>query len=213
MSLRVNRVLAAKDDAFAALIAAVGPCTALRASTRSKTLREVTPFQALAESIAYQQLNGKAAQTIWGRVLKLSNGRPPSPASIIKTPSEALRAAGLSRAKVLAIQDLAAKTIEGVVPTRRQALGMSDAELIELITQVRGIGPWTVQMFLIFTLQRPDVMPETDYGVRNGFSILYRKRRLPTPGELLQFSERWKPYRSYAAWYLWQAVNISNAKR
>jgi 3-methyladenine DNA glycosylase/8-oxoguanine DNA glycosylase len=205
--------LAAKDDAFAALIAAVGPCTALRASTRSKTLREVTPFQALAESIAYQQLNGKAAQTIWGRVLKLSNGRPPSPASIIKTPSEALRAAGLSRAKVLAIQDLAAKTIEGVVPTRRQALGMSDAELIELITQVRGIGPWTVQMFLIFTLQRPDVMPETDYGVRNGFSILYRKRRLPTPGELLQFSERWKPYRSYAAWYLWQAVNISNAKR
>lgn len=213
MSAKVNKVLAANDDAFAALISSVGRCTVFRASTRHGARREVTPFQALAESIAYQQLNGKAAQTIWGRVLKLFNGRPPSPASIVRAKSEALRAAGLSRAKVLALKDLAKKTIEGVVPTRRRALEMSDAELIERITQVRGIGPWTVQMFLIFTLQRQDVMPETDYGVRNGFSILYRKGELPAPRDLLEFSERWRPYRSYAAWYLWRAVDIAKEKR
>ena len=170
----------------------------------------VTPFAALAESIVYQQLAGKAAATIWGRVLSLyPRKRLPAPAQVLKTPYRKLRAAGLSHNKVLALKDLALKATKGIVPTRKIAESLSDDELISRLTSVRGIGPWTVQMFLIFTLARPDVFPSDDYGVRNGYKLAYRKRDMPKPKVLAKFGERWKPYRSTASWYLWRAVDLS----
>jgi DNA-3-methyladenine glycosylase II len=126
------------------------------------------------------------------------------------TPEEKLRGAGLSRAKVAAIKDIAAKTIEGVVPTRRAISKMTELEIIERLTTVRGVGPWTVEMLLIFTLGRTDVLPTTDYGVRKGFALTYGWKELPTPRELLEFGERWRPHRTTAAWYFWRALDGDN---
>jgi DNA-3-methyladenine glycosylase II len=166
------------------------------------------PFDALAESIAYQQLNGKAAATIWGRVRALySKSKWLDPAQVLATRDDTLRAAGLSRSKVAALKDLAAKTIDGTVPSGRALLRMSDDEIIARLTQVRGIGRWTVEMLLLFDLGRPDVWPVDDYGVRKGFAKTFRKRKLPTPKQLLKHGEKWRPYRSVAAWYFWRALD------
>ena len=168
----------------------------------------VRPFDALAESIAYQQLNGKAAATIWGRVRALyPKKKYLDPKLVLKTPEKKLRAAGLSRSKVAAVKDLAAKTIDGTVPTARQLTKMSDEEIVDCLTTVRGIGRWTVEMLLLFDLGRPDVWPVHDYGVRKGFAKTFGKRELPTPKQLLKHGEKWRPYRSVVAWYFWRALD------
>ena len=172
----------------------------------------IRPFDALAESIAYQQLNGKAAATIWGRVRALyPKTKWLDPAKVLATPDEKLRAAGLSRAKTAAIKDLAAKTIDGTVPSGRAILRMSDDEIVARLTQVRGIGRWTVEMLLLFDLGRPDVWPVADYGVQKGFAKTFRKRKLPTPKQLMKHGEKWRPYRSVAAWYFWRALEKTEA--
>jgi DNA-3-methyladenine glycosylase II len=168
----------------------------------------VRPFDALAESIAYQQLTAKAAATIFGRVRALYPKRKwLDPKQLLATPDETLRAAGLSRAKTAALKDLAAKTIDGTVPTGRALLRMTDDEIITRLTTVRGIGRWTVEMLLLFDLGRPDVWPVDDYGVRKGFAKTFRRRELPTPKQLMKVGEKWRPYRSVAAWYFWRALD------
>jgi DNA-3-methyladenine glycosylase II len=167
---------------------------------------KIRPFEALAESIAYQQLSGKAAATIWGRVRAIY-GRSFDPRQVLETPDEKLRAAGLSRSKVAALKDLAAKAIDGTVPTARALSRMSDDEIIERLTTVRGIGRWTVEMLLLFDLGRLDVWPVNDYGVQKGFAKTFKKRKLPTPKQLQKLGEKWRPYRSLAAWYFWRALD------
>jgi len=170
----------------------------------------IRPFDALAESIAYQQLSGKAAATIFGRVRALYPKRKwLDPEQLLATPDETLRAAGLSRAKTAALKDLAAKTIDGTVPTGRALIRMSDDEIIARLTAVRGIGRWTVEMLLLFDLGRPDVWPVDDYGVRKGFAKTFGRRQLPTPKQLMKFGEKWRPYRSMAAWYFWRALDTA----
>ena len=170
----------------------------------------VRPFDALAESIAYQQLTGKAAATIFARVRALYPKRKwLDPKELLATPDETLRAAGLSRAKTAALKDLAAKTIDGTVPSGRALLRMTDDEIITRLTTVRGIGRWTVEMLLLFDLGRPDVWPVDDYGVRKGFAKTFRRRKLPTPKQLMKFGEKWRPYRSVAAWYFWRALDVA----
>ena len=195
-----HRHLAATDPRFAALIA----------SSRRYNLKrnaQVRPFDALAESIAYQQLSGKAAATIWGRVRALFPGKHLDPQGVVDMPEEKLRAAGLSRSKVAALKDLAAKTIDGTVPSRRAIMKMADEEIIERLIAVRGIGRWTAEMLLLFDLGRPDVWPVHDYGVQKGFAKVFGKRKLPTPKQLLKLGEKWRPYRSVAAWYFWRALD------
>ena len=208
----------------------------IRRSRRYEIRPAVTlrPFDALAESIAYQQLSGKAAATIWGRVRALyPKTKWLDPAKVLATPDEKLRGAGLSRsktvaikdlasvnddairgagfsrAKVAALRDLAAKTLAGVVPSAAALARMSDDEIIARLTQVRGIGRWTVEMLLLFDLGRPDVWPVADYGVQKGFAKTFGKRKLPTPKQLMKHGEKWRPYRSVAAWYFWRAVDQS----
>jgi DNA-3-methyladenine glycosylase II len=170
----------------------------------------IRPFDALAESIAYQQLSGKAAATIFGRVRALYPKRKwLDPEQLLATPDETLRAAGLSRAKTAALKDLAAKTIDGTVPAGRTLIRMSDDEIVARLTAVRGIGRWTVEMLLLFDLGRPDVWPIDDYGVRKGFAKTFGRRKLPTPKQLMKFGEKWRPYRSVAAWYFWRALDTA----
>ena len=195
--------LAASDPRFAALIASAKPF-APRPSVLAR------PFDALAESIAYQQLSGKAAATIWGRVRALYPRRKwLDPKQMLATPDATLRACGLSGSKTVALKDLAAKTIDGTVPTASVLARMSDEEIIERLTAVRGIGRWTVEMLLLFDLGRPDVWPVTDYGVQKGYAKTFRKRKLPTPKELHRIGEKWRPYRSVAAWYFWRALDTA----
>jgi len=204
--------LARVDRQLARVIAHTGPCRLQQETTQSI-------FAALMESIIYQQLNGKVAAIIMGRVkalfpentkrLRTRRGLVdgfPTPEQILAASDERLRSAGLSRNKMLAIRDLAAKTLDGTVPTVKQAHRMSDDELIERLTEVRGIGRWTVEMLLIFRLGRPDVFPVDDYGVRKGFAKMRKLAELPKPKELMAYGERWRPYRSVASWYLWRAA-------
>ena len=201
MNAEAIRHLCAADKVLARLIKKVGPCTL--------KLKRRPPFQALVTAVTHQQLNGTAAMTILKRVVAIYPGkRFPTPKDLLATPDERLRAAGLSRAKTAAIKDLADKTISGVVPTLRAVSKMTDAELIERITNVRGVGPWTVEMLLMFTLGRPDVLPVTDFGVRKGFAVTYGLSDLPKPKELLAHGERWRPHRTTAAWYLWRALEL-----
>jgi 3-methyladenine DNA glycosylase/8-oxoguanine DNA glycosylase len=165
-----------------------------------------SPYEALLESIAYQSISGKAAATIFGRVKALSaTGRGPTPQEMLKLRKPVLRKAGLSGAKILAMKDLAQKTIDGIVPSFEEAQKLSDDELVERLVSVRGIGAWTVEMFLIFRLGRPDVLPIHDLGVKKGWSVTYGKKHMPKPKELLAFGERWRPYRTVASWYMWRA--------
>ena len=173
-----------------------------------------TVFESLTSAIVYQQLHGKAAATILGRVKTVCHprGEFPTPAQLLAASDEALRGAGLSRSKLLALKDLAQRVTDGLVPTRAKAETMSDAALIEALTEVRGIGPWTAQMLLIFTLGRPDVLPVDDFGVRKGFAVVYGKKKMPTPKELALYGEQWRPFRSIAAWYLWRALELERFK-
>lgn len=173
-----------------------------------------SPYEALMEAIVYQQLNGKAAGTIFGRVKdRVGGGNIPTPVQILEASDATLRGAGLSRQKLAAIRDLAQKTIDGIVPSLAEVELLADEEIVTRLTAVRGVGVWTVHMMLIFRLGRPDILPTLDYGVQQGFKLAYRKRKLPKPKELLAFGERWKPYRSVASWYLWQAVHLHRANK
>jgi DNA-3-methyladenine glycosylase II len=200
------RHLCERDERLKRLIAEVAPFEIDVADAQS-------PYEVLMESIAYQSISGKAAATIFGRIKALGeNGRPPSPQQMLKLPASKLRKAGLSGAKVAAMRDLAKKTIEGIVPTYEQALLLSDDELVERLVSVRGIGAWTVEMFLIFRLGRPDVLPIHDLGVKKGWSVAYGKKHMPKPKELLKFGERWRPYRTVASWYMWRAFERAGYK-
>ena len=180
-----------------------GPCTLAPDSRR-------TAFEWLVRSVAHQQLNGTAAESILRRFRALFAGkRFPSPRQLAEVSDETLRACGFSRAKIAALRDIAAKTIEGVVPGSRELGGLSDMDIIERLTEVRGIGRWTVEMLLIFKLGRPDVLPVNDFGVRNGFRIAFGLPELPTPKEVLAYGEVWRPHATTAAWYLWRAADAA----
>jgi DNA-3-methyladenine glycosylase II len=192
---------------MAALIDAAGPFT----------LRPVdcpSPFRHLAEAIISQQISGNAAASILKRFVGLFEGRSdfPAPRAVLAIKENQLRSAGLSAAKVAAIRDLALKSEQGIVPDTATLTALDDEDIVERLTVVRGIGPWTVQMMLMFQLGRLDVLPIADYGVRNGFRIAYRLRNLPTPSELARQGEKWAPYRSAAAWYLWRAVDLEKSR-
>lgn len=195
--------LTAADPALGSVIAASPPFGLVPRDRRS-------PFEELLRAIVYQQLSGKAAGTIYHRFLALfgRSGRAPAPELVMAMPTEAMRGAGLSRAKAAAIQDLAAKTIAGVVPTLAEAKRLEDELLIERLSAVRGVGRWTAEMFLMFGLGRPDVLPVDDLGVRKGFMRMRGMRRLPAPAYLRRVARRWAPYRTVGSWYCWRATEL-----
>jgi len=207
--------LAAADPKLAALIGAAGPFTLQLKSEHS-------PFEALLESILYQQIHGSAAAAILRRLLELFGDIHPTPELLLAQPDEALRAVGLSKNKMLALQDLSRKTLDGTVPTLAAVRRMTDEEIVERLTAVRGIGVWTVQMMLIFRLGRPDVLPVTDYGVRKGFALTFKRlpkavvsrtkpfdaTMLANAVEIERRARKWQPWRSVASWYLWRACDL-----
>ena len=189
------------------LICEHGPCGLVPKARRS-------PFQSLVLAVAHQQLNGTAANTILARFRKLFPDRHfPKPQDLAEVTDAQIRACGFSFAKIASIRDIAAKTLEGVVPDSRSIVKLSDDEIVARLTEVRGVGRWTVEMLLIFQLGRPDVLPADDYGLRTGFKIVFKKRELPAPREILSHGERWRPYRTTASWYLWQAANGIQKKK
>jgi DNA-3-methyladenine glycosylase II len=200
-----RRRLSKVDPVLAGLIRAAGKFTHVPNA-------EHTPFHALARAIAHQQLNGTAAESIFGRFCGLYAGAALLEAELVlDTPDDKLRAVGLSFAKIAGIKDLARKTIDGTVPPYEILHTLADEEIIERITQVRGIGRWTVEMLLMFRLGRPDILPVDDFGVRNGFRLAYGLRGMPTTRALAEYGARWAPFRSVAAWYLWRAVDLHRA--
>lgn len=203
MSKKILDHLTKVDGVMGGVVKAAGPYT-------MQTNLEWSPFRALARAIAHQQLNGTAANTILKRFEDAVgvNGEFPTPQQVLDAPEATLRAAGFSFAKIASLRDLATKTIEGVVPDHPTLAILSNDEIIERLTQVRGIGRWTVEMMLMFQLDRPDVLPVDDFGVRNGFRLAYGLRKMPAPKALALFGERWTPYRTAAAWYLWRAVEL-----
>ncbi len=195
------RHLAAADEILAGLMERAGPF-----AMEIRKLHD--PFEALARNIVYQQLHGNAAAAIHGRVVALCGGGKLRPQDVLNVSEEALRGAGLSGSKLAAVKDLAAKTIDGTVPTLARLRRMTDEEIVERLTEVRGIGRWTVEMLLMFRLGRPDVLPVGDFAVRKGFALAYGLEESPKPKELAQYGERWRPYRSVASWYMWRAVDL-----
>ncbi len=169
--------------------------------------RMTSPFEALARSIVYQQLSGKAAGTILGRVMELFPGKRIKPELMLEMSEEDLRGAGMSRNKVAAFRDLSEKTLDGTVPTLARLKRMADSDIIERLIQVRGIGQWTVEMLLMFHLGRPDIMPATDLGIRKGYMILEGLSELPKPAGLISLTEHWRPWRSVASWYLYRIAD------
>ncbi|MFN0244834.1 MAG: DNA-3-methyladenine glycosylase family protein [Planctomycetota bacterium] len=167
-------------------------------------------FVALAEAIVYQQLHGKAAATIFARVCALCprGVRGLTPERVLLAQDDELRGAGLSRAKLAALRDLAAKTRANEIPTLARARRMSDDEIVAQLARVRGIGRWTAEMLLMFRLRRPDVLPADDFGVRKGFKVAYGKRDLPSRTQLVRHAERWRPYRTVGSWYMWRATEL-----
>ena len=191
-----------RDRALERIIDIVGPRKPSRLGSAQ------TPFAALLRSIVYQQLSGKAAGSIHLRLLDLFPGRRPGARALLALDEAALRVAGLSRSKVLSVRDLAAKSAARRLPSRRSLDAMDDEAIIERLTEIRGIGRWTVEMLLIFTLGRPDVLPVTDLGVRRGFMVCRGAGELPEPADLLEHGDIWRPYRSVASWYLWRASEL-----
>jgi len=206
--------LTTADARLAKLVARCGPFGLRLRPTHST-------FEALLEAIVYQQLHGRAAKAIHGRVVELFPNRTPTAAGLLRLREEALRGAGLSAAKLLAIRDLAEKSVGGVVPPLTKLHRMADEEICERLTAVRGIGIWTVQMLLIFRMGRPNVLPVSDYGVRKGFALTFGKLRpgmavtaadLPDAATIQRRAERWHPWHSVASWYLWRACDVAAEK-
>ncbi len=185
------------DPVLRAIIERVGPC---------RMQFSLAEFHSLAEAIVYQQLNGKAALTIFKRFSALA-GEPLTPEGILKLSDEQLRAVGLSKQKSAYLKDLAVKTRDGLLNFARLP-DMSDEEVIKHLTQVKGVGVWTAHMFLMFSLRRPDVLPTGDYGVQAAISKHYKKRKLPKPHIMEKIAKPWAPYRSVACWYLWRSLDI-----
>jgi DNA-3-methyladenine glycosylase II len=205
MTPRILRRLARVDPVLGGVIRAAR-------DRRFSIEPECHPFQTLAQAIAHQQLNGTAANTILGRLIASCGcGSFPTPQQVLAAPEMQLREAGFSRAKIAALRDLAGKSLAGAVPDRRTLDALDDETIVAQLTQVRGVGRWTVEMLLIFQLGRPDVLPVDDFGVRAGFRAAYGLRKLPHPRVLAAFGERWKPYRSTAAWYLWRALELERS--
>ena len=195
--------LRASDELLARAMDRVGPFVLEPRATKSL-------FEALMRSIVYQQLHGKAANSIHTRVLaQLKAHGGPTPVALGKVPDHILRGAGLSAGKLRAIRDLAAKCLDGTVPTLREAHKLEDAELIARLTAVRGIGPWTVQVLMLFHLGRPDIFPTGDFALQRAFSLLYRRGRKVSPAAMLRHAKRWQPHRSVASWYLWRSLDIT----
>jgi DNA-3-methyladenine glycosylase II len=219
-SLQACNELSAADPLLGKLIKQAGPFSLQIKSSHS-------PFEALLESIIYQQLHGRAAATILQRLLAIFGDDHPRPEQLLAAGDDVLRAAGVSRSKTLALRDLAAKTLDGTVPSLAQIRRLSDTEIVDRLTEVRGIGPWTVEMLLMFRLGRPDILPATDFGVRKGFALTFGKLSkkqsgttnkktitedmFPTPAQILRRGERWRPWRSVASWYLWRACDLANS--
>ena len=204
-SIDPTQHLAKVDPVMRRLIRQIGPF-ALQLNARRP------PFETLARAIAYQQLNGTAAETILRRFVALFPGEKfPTPDSLLTKSEETLRGVGFSRAKVAALRDLAAKTQDGTVPMARIIRKLDDDAIVARLTQVRGVGRWTVEMLLIFQLGRPDILPADDFSVREGFRVAYGLLTLPKPKELIQHGECWRPYRTAAAWYLWRAADRAKA--
>jgi DNA-3-methyladenine glycosylase II len=178
----------------------------------TKFERQNDPYRALIRAVVFQQLSGKAAQTIHGRVLALFADKDhPEPSDILGASDELLRGAGLSRQKIAALRDISQKRLDGIIPEARALSKLSDEEIIERLTAARGVGRWTVEMYLMFTLGRPDVLPVDDLGVRKGAEKLYS--RSFTPKELAAYGERWTPHRSAAAWHLWRIADTLTPDR
>ncbi len=227
--IEATAALSAADPRLAKLISQAGPFTL-------KLPQQQSPFEALARSIIYQQLHGKAAAAIHAKLLasfaevltgegmaSTAEGRVPhpSPQQLLDCPNEQLRKAGLSGNKALALRDLAAKTLDGTVPTLARIRRMSDEDIIDHLTRVRGIGRWTVEMFLMFRLGRPDVLPVSDYGVRKGFALTFLGLKptqkvtpdlLATPAQMERRGRKWAPWRSVASWYMWRACDLAAGK-
>jgi DNA-3-methyladenine glycosylase II len=206
MNAAAHKHLSKRDPVLRKLIREHGKCDLVPEKRRS-------PFQSLVQAVAHQQLNGTAANTILTRFKKLFPGRRfPRPEDLAKVTDKQIRACGFSFAKIKSIRDIAEKTLSGVVPSSRQIVKLSDDEIIARLTEVRGVGRWTVEMLLIFQLGRPDVLPVGDFGVRTGFRVAYKKRAMPKPKDLLKFGERWRPHATTAAWYLWCAADAAKKK-
>ncbi|MDA0685132.1 MAG: DNA-3-methyladenine glycosylase [Bacteroidetes bacterium] len=198
------RHLSSADPVIGALIHAIGPY-------QDGIRPAPSPFEALCEAIAYQQLSGKAAATIYGRFRKLVDPNLAlNPVEVLALPDEMLRGAGLSGAKTRAIKDLALHTVQGTVPLQSELEGLPDEEIIERLTIVNGVGPWSVKMYLMFRLGRPDVLPQTDLGIRKGVQRSYGLSVLPAPKEVITRAEPWRPFRTLASWYLWRSLEMEN---
>lgn len=195
-----------RDPMLKAVIRQVGPCTLAVAKRQ--------PYEALVRAIAHQQVHGRAAEAILGRFLGCCTGPGfPPPAAVLALTPEAMRACGLSANKVLAIRDIAEKTAAGVVPTRAAARRLTDDELVERLVPLRGVGRWTVEMLLIFTLGRPDILPVDDFGVREGYRVAAGLDEQPRPRDFTAIGQAWAPYRTTAAWYFWRAADLSKEGR
>lgn len=198
---RATRLLARRDPVLRDLIRKYGPC-GMAAAQRADH------FSAIVKAITSQQLSVKASKTIYQRVADLFPGGHPTPEGFASIADEQLRAAGLSRQKIAYVRDLSAKVIDGTLPLDALSV-MSDEEAIEAITRVKGLGRWSAEMFLMFRLHRPDVMPVDDLGIVNAMMRAYRLRKKPKAKRMLQISESWRPYRSVACWYLWRSLENS----
>jgi len=201
MTPEAHAHLSRVDPILRRLIRRAEPCS-IRPDRR-------TPYEALVSAVAHQQLNGTAAGTILRRFRALFPGRGfPKPEAVAAVSDEAIRSAGFSRAKLAAIRDLTQRALSGALPPRRVLCRWDDEAIIECLTECRGVGRWTVEMFLMFTLARPDVLPVHDFGVRNGFRLAYGLGEMPSPQALAEHGERWRPHRTTASWYLWRAVDL-----
>jgi DNA-3-methyladenine glycosylase II len=203
---QVMRELSRADRRLARVIRKVG-------SFPTKRPKSQHPYAVLLRAIVYQQLAGKAAAAIFGRVTALGASGFPTPEEILLLEETTLRGAGLSRQKIAAVKDLAARTIDGTVPNLKEIRRMSEEEILERLTRVHGIGEWSVQMFLMSQLGRPDILPVQDYGIRKGFQNVYGLDDVPKPKAVLEHGERWRPYRSIASWYLWRAADAKSAPK
>ncbi len=196
--------LAKADPDLGIFMEVAGPC---RIGERSWA-QPVEPFESLLRSIIYQQLSGASAGAIHKRFVDLFDGAGPTAEALLSLSEAQLRGCGLSRNKTIAVRDLAEKKLDGTVVDRVELEPLADNEIIKRLTAVRGIGPWTVEMLLMFNLGRPDVLPITDLGIQKGFQLVYGTDELPKPKELGAFGERWRPWRTVASWYMWEAVHI-----
>lgn len=205
MSQHIINHLSGIDRNMGGLIGAVG-------AYGLELQEDCHPYESLAQAITHQQLHAAAARSILARFVNtFGNGAFPTPETVIATPSEVLRTVGLSFSKIAALKDLAAKTVAGLVPDRAALVSLNDEEIIARLTEVRGVGRWTVEMLLMFQFGRPDILPVDDFGVRFGFQVTYGLRKMPAPKALALYGERWGPHRSAAAWYLWRAVELKRA--